>query len=105
MLKDKFAHDFVYERNGQILQSAEGELSDIALKVSGVQQVSGLSFDLDIKDLHTQFKSCYVDYLKLAVPELGLIQTSPTGDMHGRLLFEKPVSLENSKKYLTQKKI
>ena len=30
MLKDKFAHDFVYERNGQILQGAEGELSDIA---------------------------------------------------------------------------
>ena len=56
-------------------------------------------FDLDIKDLHTQFKSCYVDYLKLAVPELGLIQTSLAGDMHGRLLFKKPISVENAKRY------
>ena len=98
MLKDKFAHDFVYERNDQILQGAEGELSEIALKVSSVQQVSGLSFDLDIKDFHPPFKSCYVEYLKLAMPELGLLQTSPGGDMHGRLLFEKPISVEKSKK-------
>jgi len=99
VLKDKFAHDFVYQKNGQILQGAEGELSEIALKVSSLQKVSGLSFDLDVKDFHPPFKNCYVEYLKLAMPELGLIQTSPGGDMHGRLLFEKPISVEKSKKY------
>lgn len=29
MLCDRFAHDFVYENSGQILQGAEGEQSDV----------------------------------------------------------------------------
>ena len=62
-------------------------------------KVSGLNFDLDVKDFHMSFRKIYVDYLRLVMPELGLIQTSPDGDMHGRILFKKPVSVENAKRY------
>ena len=99
MLRETFAHNFIYEKNGQILQGAEGALGEIAIKVSDIEKVSGLNFDLDVKDFYGSFRKIYVDYLRLVMPELGLIQTSPDGDMHGRLLFKKPVSVENAKKY------
>jgi len=99
MLSDRFAHDFWYEEDGQLLQGAEGKLSEIALGTSAIQRVQGLSFDLDVKDFHPAFKEVYVDYLELMMPELGLIQTSPKGDMHGRVLFSESVSVENGKQY------
>ena len=98
-MKDKFSHDFIFEKNNQILQGAEGALEDIAIKVSDIEKVLGLNFDLDVKDFHMSFRKIYVDYLRLVMPELGLIQTSPDGDMHGRILFKKPVSVENAKRY------
>ena len=47
MLRELFAHSFIYEKNGQILQGAEGTLEDVAIKVSDIEKVLGLSFDLD----------------------------------------------------------
>ena len=99
MLSDRFAHDFWYEEDGQILQGAEGELGDVVLKTSAIQCVQGLSFDLDLKDFYPEFKGIYVHYLRLVIPELGLIQTSPAGDMHGLVRFKKPVSVANAKRY------
>ena len=99
MLSDRFAHDFRYEEDGRILQGAKGELSDVALKTSAIQKVLGLSFDLDLKDFYSPFGKFYADYLGVVMPELGLIQTSPAGDMHGLVRFKKPVSVANAKKY------
>ena len=99
MLRELFAHSFIYEKNGQILQGAEGTLEDVAIKVSDIEKVLGLSFDLDMKDFRVSFRKIYVDYLRQVMPELGLIQTSPDGDMHGRLLFKKSIGVENAKRY------
>ena len=99
MLRETFAHSFIYEKNGQILQGAEGTLEDVAIKVSDIEKVLGLSFDLDVKDFHGSFRRVYVDYLGQVMPKLGLIQTSPDGDMHGRVRFKKPISVANAKKY------
>ena len=99
MLSDQFAHDFIFEESGQILQGIEGGLNEIALKTSAIQRVRGLSFDLDVKDFHPAFKEVYADYLGLVMPELGLTQTSSEGNMHGRVLFSESVSVENAKQY------
>ena len=98
-LPDQFEHDFSYEANGQLCNGAQGTLTEIAIQAGQIKAVFGLNFDLDIKDFYPSFAQHYQPYLALVCPQLGLIQTSATGNLHGYLLFQESITSQRARKY------
>ena len=98
-LPDQFEHDFSYEANGQLYNGAQGTQTEVAIQARRIKALFGLNFDLDIRDFHPSFAPHYRSYLALVCPQLGLIQTSAAGNLHGYLLFQESITSLQAQKY------
>lgn len=77
---------------------AVGPMTSVSVKASEIEAVEALVFDVDLKFIQDGFADKLSEYLCEVIPELELRQTSPEGNLHAVLPFDKGVPVKTAQR-------